>query len=168
MGDKKRAIADYTKAMQLDPTYRNAVSSRAVAYMLGRQENAIKDASAAIQLAGWKSETATYAALTGYFTSRLLKKDRQAKSFLDDAATKSKAGKWPYPIVSYLNGQLDEDRLLSAASNPGELTEAHCFIGLHSLVNGQEEGTHPLPLGQGEWPRRVHRVRHRNRRTRAS
>ena len=58
-GDRKRAIADYTKAMQLDPTYKNAVSSRAVAYMLGRQENAIKDASMAIQLATWKSESAT-------------------------------------------------------------------------------------------------------------
>ena len=86
-----------------------------------------------------RTSPATYAALTGYFTARLLNKERQAKSFLDDAATKSKKDKWPYPIVSFLQGQLDEERLLSAASNPGEQTEAHCFIGLQSLVNGKED-----------------------------
>ncbi len=138
-GDRRRAIADYTKAMQVDPTYKNSVSSRAIAYMLGRQENAIKDATLAIKLAGWKSDSAIYSSLTGYFASKLLKKENQAKLFLNDVSTKARTEKWPFPIVNFLQGQLDEERLLSAASSPGEQTEAHCFIALQSLVNGQEE-----------------------------
>ena len=41
--------------------------------------------------------------------------------------------------MSFVQGQLDEERLLSAASNPGEQTEAHWFNGLQSLVTGKED-----------------------------
>jgi tetratricopeptide (TPR) repeat protein len=138
-GNLTNAIADFTRAIELDPTLRKSVSCRAVAYMLLRDRAAIVDAAAAIRLAGKDKTAAIYPALTGYFAAKLLADDRQAKVFLDGASTRLWTGEWPSPILSYLIGQLDANRLLAAASDAGEATEAHCFIGLNALLDGQVE-----------------------------
>ncbi len=137
-GDLKSALADFNKAIELDPTLRKSFSCRAIAYMLLRDKAAIADAAAAIRLAGKDKTGAIYPALTGYFTAKLLKDERQAKVFLDGASTRLWTGDWPSPILSYLLGQLDADGLLAAASDTGEATEAHCFIAMNALLNGQE------------------------------
>jgi Flp pilus assembly protein TadD len=62
-GDKKKALADFSKASQIDPKYAYPFFGRAVAGMLGHQETAPSEASTAIALAGWKDTAASYASL---------------------------------------------------------------------------------------------------------
>jgi hypothetical protein len=45
---------------------------------------------------------------------------------------------WPYPIVKYLRGEIDESTLAAAAND--KMTEVRCFLGLEASQKGRIEG----------------------------
>jgi lipoprotein NlpI len=53
---------------------------------------------------------------------------------------RSNSASWPYPIITYLRGELAADALVAMAGNNNDrLTEAHGYIGMDELLKDQKE-----------------------------
>ena len=57
---------------------------------------------------------------------------------MDDAEGKLKDG-WPAPLVKFLRGQIDEQAVMAATATRGQMSEAHCYLGLDELVRGHPD-----------------------------
>lgn len=97
------------------------------------REGVIDDAKRAIQVDGWK-EMSIYAAITGHLGGRRVHKDDAAKGLLDEAERKSDKTAWPYPVVQYLRGEIDEKALMAQATDQDKETEARCYLGFDQLL----------------------------------
>ena len=87
-----KAIADYTEAIRLDPKHDWAYLSRAVAQFLAHRGESVRGFRETIEVAGWKSDRAAFAAILGNLAARQFKDPTAAKSFLDDSAGKLETG----------------------------------------------------------------------------
>ena len=77
--------------------------------------------------------------LLGHFSARSDGQDKEARTFLDDALAHGDKSVWPFPIIKYLCGEIDEDALLAAANDNDKMTEARCFLGLDLLMRGKKD-----------------------------
>ncbi len=146
--DFDKAIADFTEAIRLDPKGMRHYFGRAFALFLSNRAGVANDVKTALDL-GWREPLSFYAALLGHFSARRLAQGDQARSFLNDAATRCTVSDWPYPIVKYLRGEIDEAKLLAAAIDNDKLTEAHCYVALNLLQDGQKDSA----LTHARWVR---------------
>ena len=67
----------------------------------------------------WSTFEAPYAALLAYFSLQQAGKQQEAGAILDDASRKLLRHYLPHACIRYLRKDLDENRLLSCASNQG-------------------------------------------------
>ena len=139
--DYRKAIADYGEAIRLDPGYPLPHYHRAIVYFLiGRdRDKAVADARATIACAGWKDDAAIYATLIGGFGARRSHREDEAKRLLDDASRKCDTAAWPYPVVRFLRGEIDEPALLALGVDDEKRTEVHCFLGIDHALSGRAE-----------------------------
>ena len=87
------------------------------------RDGAADGAKTVLDLAGWRGNWSLYAVLLGHFAARRDGAAKQAKSYLDDAAVRCDRSAWPYPVVNYLRGEIDEPKLLAAATDNGKMNE---------------------------------------------
>lgn len=81
-----------------------------------------------------------YAALFGYVGYRQAGDASAAHLLIDTAETNVVTTKWPYPIISYLHGDMDVSGLLSAVrNNPTRDTEARTYVGIKRLYDNDRE-----------------------------
>ena len=59
-----------------------------------------------------------------------------ATHFLKDSA-RNLNDTWPYPVVQFLRGEIDEPQLLTLADNDDKRTEARCYVGLDLAIKGR-------------------------------
>ena len=134
-----KAIADYNEAIRLDPGYAHAYCNRGVAFLLTGSAKVGDDARKVLELEGWRGEYSQYAVLWGYFGLRRAGNADSAKRFLDDAAGRCDATAWPYPVIRYLRGELDQTAMLAAASDNDKMTVARFYLGLDLALKGRYE-----------------------------
>jgi tetratricopeptide (TPR) repeat protein len=132
-----KAIADYDEAIRIDPTDARPSYNRAATLFLTSRDGAVSGAKAALDVEGWRGNLSTYAVLLSHFAARRAGQEGQAKAFLEEAARRCDPSRWPYPIVKYLRGDLDESKLLAAANDEGKMTDVQCYVGLDLLQKGQ-------------------------------
>jgi lipoprotein NlpI len=92
---------------------------------------------AVIDLQGWKGDHAPFALVLGHFALRLAGDEPAAKRFLSASAGKL-ADTWPYPVVQFLRGEIDEAALLKLATDD-KRTEARCYLGLDHALKGRKD-----------------------------
>ncbi len=92
---------------------------------------------------GWEDRNAQFAALLGYLAHRRAGQDREAARVLEDAATHSKPGVWPEPIVRYFRREIEGTMLLALATDKGKMTEAQTYVALDLLLSGRFEEALP-------------------------
>ncbi len=135
--DYDKAIADYNEAIRLDPGDALAYYNRGASFLLTGSEKAGDDERKCLELEGWRGEYSQYAVLLGYFGSRRAGKAEAARRFLDDAAAKCDTAAWPYPVIRYLRGEIDQNALLAAATDTDKMTVARCYLGLDLAKKGK-------------------------------
>ena len=138
-GDRRKAIADYGTAIRLDPGYFWPLYNRAIVHFLDGRDKAVADARATIGLAGWKDDAAIYATLIGVFAARRSNRDAEAKRLLDEASAHCDSSAWPYPVVRFLRGEIDEPALLALGVDDEKRTEIHCFLGVDHALSGRDD-----------------------------
>ena len=79
-------------------------------------------------------------AIIGSLAARRSGDESEARALLERAAAGMDPNAWPYPIVAYLMRAVTARILLEAADEPSRATEAHLFIGLDRLLNGDQTG----------------------------
>ena len=137
--DYDKAIADYNEAIRLYPGYVHAYFNRGVAFLLTGSPKVGEDARKVLELEGWRGEYSQYAVLWGYFGLRRAGNADSAKRLLDDAAARCDATTWPYPVIRYLRGELDQTAMLAAASDNDKMTVARFYLGLDLALKGRYE-----------------------------
>ena len=115
-----------------------------------RRQGAFDGTRTVLDLEGWRGDLSNYAVLMGCFASRRDGQTDLAKKLLDDAAARCDTSAWPYPIIKHLRGEIDEAKLIAAATDDDRMTEVRCFLGLDCLQHGKKDAarTH-FRLGQG-------------------
>jgi len=158
-GDYDRAIQDFDHAIRLKPKIALLYYDRSVAQMLGRRPEGAAGFRTALDLEGWKGRGAPYAVIFGNIAARQVGDEATAKQFLRDSVGKLDEG-WPYPVIRFLRGEINEDDLVKQAVDDDKQAQIHCFLGLeHALAGRTEEAaTHYLwvkehsgPSSSGYW-----------------
>jgi tetratricopeptide (TPR) repeat protein len=139
MRELQKALASYEHAIELDPgSSRGHFGRAAVLFMLGRP-GVGDEIKMVIAQDGWRGGLAPYAAILGHFSARRSGDPEQAKSLLESASAQADRSAWPYPIVQHLRGEIDEPKLIAAATDGDKMTEARCCLGLDQLLSGHTE-----------------------------
>jgi hypothetical protein len=92
----------------------------------------------ALELWEYKGELSIYAVVLGHLAARQAGDETRAKRFLKDSAGKLDDA-WPYPVVRFLRGEIDERELLALATSDEKRTDASCFLGLDHLLKGHKD-----------------------------
>ena len=100
-----------------------------------------------LDLDGWRAGSSVSAVLLGHVAALRRNHLDEAKKWLDDAAVRCDTSAWPYPIVKYLRGELDEAKLLADADNNDKAIKARCYVGLDLVQKGQNQAA----LGHFRW-----------------
>ena len=127
-----------TRPSASTPSTPSAFYNRSVAQMLSRQPKAVGGFQTVLDLQGWKGDRALYAVILGHFAARQDGDEAAAKRFLSDSAGKLSED-WPYPVVRFLRGEIDEPALLKLAIDDDKRTEARCYLGLDHLLKGRKD-----------------------------
>ncbi len=135
----EKAIADFDEAISLNAKDQQAWLDRSVAGFLAGRVDAPEDANMAIAYGNWNDETTIYAALMGYFSAMKSERLDDAKAFLEGAASKADHAQWPYPLISYLRGELNEKDLLATITDDDKMTIARCILGMSAEQNGHPD-----------------------------
>ena len=135
----QEAVADFDAAVKVDPKNPYAIYYRAVFSLLTHEKGALGGFKAALELGGWRGNVAVYAVLMAYFAAQRDSKADQATVMLHDASARCDTSAWPYPVVKFLRGEIDEAKLVAAATDDDRMTEVRCFLGLKALEVGKQD-----------------------------
>ena len=114
---------------------------------LGRGQAATDAARKYIEITGWTSPNAPYAALLSYFGNRRAGRNEEAQKVLAEASGHMTGKPWPYPVFQYLQGELKETDLLALATDGDKMTEARAYVGMYLALAGRFNEARP----QLEW-----------------
>jgi tetratricopeptide (TPR) repeat protein len=141
MGRYEEAAAAYSQVTKIIPKWPQTYFERSQDNLyLGKYEAAATDARTYLELTDWHSDRAQYMVIVATLSYRGAEKASDAKDMLELAVKRSNSALWPYPIITYLRGELAADALVALAGNNNDrLTEAHGYIGMDQLLKDQKD-----------------------------
>ena len=138
-GKETESDAALEAAVRLNPDADMLRQRAYAAFALGNDAVAAKDVRAYFQGPVWEAETAPYVAFLGALALRRLKQDDEAARLLVKAATVVPGGTWTAKVLDYMQGKTAAAAFLASASNDGERTEAHTYIGFDDALGGRRD-----------------------------
>ena len=138
-----KAITDHSEVIRLNPKGSWAYLNLGVDELIAGRGEPIKRFQAAIDLEKPKGGNAVFGAILGNLASRRAGNDREAASFLRIAKDELLHRDWPFPVVAYLLGELDEAGLIAASPSNDKLTETHCYLAFDLVLKGRIEEAKP-------------------------
>ncbi len=142
--DFKKAVEDFEAALTLAPT--EAFFYEALAWSLlcaNRPDQASKAALRANQLYMQNSGDPAFSLLLAYLGFRMSGNSTEAQKILRYAAEQLDPIKWPFPIIAYFSGIIDENGLIVEVSNHHQETEARTYIALNYIWRNKPEKAKP-------------------------
>ncbi len=148
-GDWPGAIAEFTRALEGDPTRPDAYALRGWSRLCAGEPGADADARSWFGVSDWHDPFAPYMALLGVLAARQDGRDLAASAYLSDALAPDRPRTWPVPVFRYLKGETTLADLLLAADDPKKQTEARAVAGVTILFRGDRAAA----LGHLRWVR---------------
>jgi len=74
--------------------------------------------------------------LFGHLAARQTGNEPAVKRFLKDSVGKLNET-WPYPVIQFLRGDIDEAALLKVSTDDDKRTEARCVLGMEHAIKGR-------------------------------
>jgi tetratricopeptide (TPR) repeat protein len=105
----------------------------------GKFQEAAESAKLASLMYNRKGTTSLYPLLIAFFSYHESGDSGNALRTLKYASKDNLVDQWPAPVIRYLNGKIDEAKLISFVSSLAEETEAHTYIGLYMRLLGETE-----------------------------
>jgi len=134
--------ADGPAPKNADDFYKRGLAN----YQKREYHKAIKDFEEVVRL---NSKDAN-AVILGYFAARQVSDDAAATRFVNDLGL-DLDDTWPYPMVRFLSGQIDEVQLLMLSEDDDKKLEARCCLGLDHLLKGRKD----VFLQHLRWARKI-------------
>ena len=112
--------------------------NRTVASFLSGDGAAVSAFRAIVERDDWQTEFSIDAAILGYFAALRSNQKDPAAVLLKDAAAQygNRKTVWPYPIVRFLRGEIDESKLLASAEDD-ETIDLRCCLRVAALQGGK-------------------------------
>ena len=139
-----RAEADFKAAVDSDPT--EAFYHEALAWALicqGRPDEASKAALRANLLYKKHSGDPAFSLILAYLGFRMDSNPAEARKILRFASEQLDPISWPFPVVAFFNGSIDENGLIVEISTHEQETEARTYIALHHIWENRLEEARP-------------------------
>ena len=136
-GKDAESDAALEAARRLNPDVDMLRERAYAAFALGNNAVAARDARSYLQGQVRDWETACYVSFLGALACRRLKQDDEAARLLAKAGTVAAAGTWTAKVLDYLQGKTAAAAFLASASNDGERTEAHTYVGFDDVLAGR-------------------------------
>jgi tetratricopeptide (TPR) repeat protein len=140
--DYDRAILDYDDAVRQEPNYTIAIYNRGLTWSLMKDyDNAGNDyieASRQFDEAIREGQRTPYNVVLGYLAATQAGDKPAAERFLEDYIDKLDET-WPYPVVQFLRGDIDEPALLKLSTDDAKRTDTHCVLGVHYAIQGHKD-----------------------------
>ena len=102
----------------------------------GRWREAQADAALYLRDSDAKEHDAPYAVILGALALRRAREDDGASRFMREWQPRIDVRDWPAPVLAYL-ADGNEKRLLAAAKDSGQRTEARAYVGANLLARGE-------------------------------
>src|SRR5262249_52267673 len=122
--DKKefaKAAEQFKEVVRIDPTDAQALDECGLVWRSAKEyDKAINEFRQAIRL----DAKFAYPVIFGHFTAREAGNDLIAKQFVTEAQRSLEKSAWPYPVIKFLSGEIDEAALLKQATDVDKQTEA--------------------------------------------
>ena len=140
-GDYLGAIADYDKVLEFLPDNQYMVLGRMWSKLFyADYPGAHQDALKFLEMNKQGGGEGPFAAVVAYISLRKQGKSDVAKSFLAESLKAQKPEGYDVDLLNYLNGTLSDKELIERAKNDQYLlTDAHSFIGVKSLLDGDRK-----------------------------
>lgn len=137
--DYEKAYEDLHKAAELNPKDNIAQYYLANVAVGLQKKDAAYAARMSLDLEPAQKPTATYSAVMGWFGSMQLGRNDNARWFLEQAKTKCDKANWPYPLIRFLDGEIDERTLSKLAQDDTAYVDARVVVGLVLSMKGQRK-----------------------------
>lgn len=140
-GDYTGAISDYDKVLEFEPGNRYMILGRAWSKLFNNDASgAHQDALQFIEINGFVEGDGPFAVAIGYIGLRKNGKSEAAAELIERALKSQKPGVWGMEVLRFLAGQMNESKLLELAKDDQmHTTDAHAFIGVKSLLDGDRK-----------------------------
>ena len=136
-GKEAESDAALEAAVRLNPDADMLRQRAYAAFALGNDAVAARDARSYLQGQVRDWETASYVSFLGALALRRLKQDDEAARLLTKAGTVVAAGTWTAKVLDYMQGKTAAAAFLASASNDGERTETHTYVGFDDVLAGR-------------------------------
>ncbi len=138
--DFDEALASFQRSVADQPVNGFYYESIAWTQMCrGKFQEAAESAKLASLMYNRKGITSLYPLLIAFFSYHASGDSENALRTLKYASKDKLTDQWPAPVIRYLNGKIDEAKLISFVSSLAEETEAHTYIGLYMRLLGETE-----------------------------
>jgi tetratricopeptide (TPR) repeat protein len=140
--DYDRAIQDYDEAIRLEPKYTFAFYNRGLSWSLKKDydkaKNDYNQVSQQCEEAIREGQRSPSNVLIGHLAATQAGDKAAAERFLKDSVGKVEET-WPYPVIQFLRGDIDEAALLKLSTDDDNRTEARCVLGMHHAIKGHKD-----------------------------
>lgn len=136
----EKAIADFDQALKINPKNKYAAVNRAGCYLLTKNPGAgAKNTLAWLDGHKWSSDFSGHAAVLTALAFLASGDEKAYQNVCQVALKKLDRLKWPFQTFKYFQGKLkDEEVLEEAQDSTYNMTQAQCFMGLHSFFIGKK------------------------------
>jgi tetratricopeptide (TPR) repeat protein len=140
--DYDKAIQDYDEAIRLEPKYTIAIYNRGLTWSFKKDydkaKNDYNQVSQQCDEAIREGQRSPYNVLIGHVAATQAGDEAAAERFLKDSVGKLEET-WPYPVVQFLCGEIDETALLKLSTDDGKRTDARCVLGMRHAIQGRKD-----------------------------
>lgn len=144
LGQFDRAEADFQAAVESDP--KEAFYFEALAWALlcqGRADEAGKAALRANLLYKQFSGDPAFSLILAYLGFRMDNNLAEARKILRFASEQLDPISWPFPVIAFFNGNIDENGLIVEVSTHEQETEARTYIALQLIWDNRPQQARP-------------------------
>jgi len=133
---RPEAAATFTRVMQLSPSPGWYLTRLLQSQRLGLDRFAISDATNFVEQSGWSNTSSPYAMYIAAIAYLRRGEKDKAADVLEAVRSHVPAVSWQADITAFLDGKTKAQALMTKATSPGLLTEAHAYIGIKAHIDG--------------------------------
>jgi tetratricopeptide (TPR) repeat protein len=130
------AAATFARVLQLSPGAGWYLTRLLQSQRLGLDRFAISDATNFVEQSGWANTSSPYAMYVAAITYLRQNDKAKAAEVLDVIRSHVAEASWQADLVSFFEGTMTAQALMTKATSPGLQTEARTYIGIKAHLDG--------------------------------
>ncbi|MBP9090159.1 tetratricopeptide repeat protein [bacterium] len=137
-GELDKLLLGYNQLIKMDPAQADSYYHRGLLLLCAKRAKlAQTDLKKYLELIQWKGHGAIFGAIALQCAFQRTGQKAEAQAIMQEA-NKHCSEDWPKPLVLYLLGLCNEEKLFASIKRNDFATPAHCYVGLDLLSKGKK------------------------------